>query len=101
MGKFKRGIFNVIHLPWVKAKMSQGVSSALKRRVSSGLKTGRPRRGEAVEDERYVGLTTEGKQIITGHAEGMTVRELARLTGWPKSSVFNFLKRIKDRLVEK
>ena len=98
MGTFRRGPLNIIHAPWVKAKMAEGVSSTLKRRVSAGLVVGRPRRGEAVEDERYVGLTHEGKQIIAGHHEGMTIRELAKLVAWPKSSVHNFLKRNKERL---
>src|SRR3989442_860148 len=98
MGRFRPGIFNLIHDPRIKSKMAQGVSSSLQRRVSNGLKTGRPRRGEAVEDERYVGLTHEGKQIIAGHREGMTIRELAKLVAWPKSSVHNFLKRNKERL---
>jgi len=98
MGKFKRGPLNIIHLPWVKARMAQDVSSSLKRRVAAGLKTGRPRRGEAVEDERYAGLDDAGKQVLAGYREGMTIRELGKLTGWPKSSVYNFLKRNKWRL---
>src|SRR2546427_6352434 len=98
MGKFRPGIFNIIHLPWVKTKMASGVSSSLQRRVANGLKTGRPRRGEAVEDERYAGLDAAGKQVLAGYREGMTIRELGKLTGWPKSSVFNFLKRNKERL---
>jgi len=81
--------------------MAQGVSSSLQRRVANGLKTGRPRRGEAVEDERYVGLDAAGKQVIAGKLEGMSIREVAALVNWPKSSVFNFLTRNKERLVEK
>ena len=96
MGKFKRGPLNVIHLPWVKARMAQGVSSSLQRRVSNGLKTGRPRRGEVVEDERYAGPDAAGKQVIAGRKEGMSVRELAALVNWPKSTVHNFLKRNKE-----
>ena len=98
LGRFKRGIFNVIHDLRVRAKMAQGVSSSLQRRVANGLKTGRPRRGEAVEDERYAGLDAAGKQVLAGYREGMTIRELGKLTGWPKSSVYNFLKRNKWRL---
>src|SRR5437879_8526794 len=93
LGRFKRGIFNVIHDLRVRAKMAQGVSSSLQRRVANGLKTGRPRRGEAVEDERYSGLDAAGKQFIAGRKEGMSVRELAKLVNWPKSTVHNFLKR--------
>jgi len=94
-------VFNIIHDLRARAKMAQGVGNSLQRRVANGLATGRPRRGEAVEDERYVGLTHEGNQIIAGHREGMTIRELAKLVAWPKSSIHNFLKRNKERLVEK
>ena len=98
MGKFKRGPLNIVHLPWVRAKMAQGVASSLQRRVAAGLLVGRPRRGEAVEDERYIGLDAAGRQVIAGKSEGMSVRELSSLVNWPKSSVFNFLKRNQWRL---
>jgi len=90
-------VFNIIHDLRARAKMAQGVSNSLQRRVAAGLRVGRPRRGEAVEDERYAGLTYEGKQIIAGRKEGMSIRELAKLVRWPKSSVHNFLKRNEER----
>src|SRR6266566_8470825 len=98
LGRFKRGILNIVHDPRVRAKMARGVSQRLRRRVTEGLATGRPRRGEAIEDERYKGFTHAGQQVIAGHNEGMSVRELAKLVGWPKSTVGGFLKRNKAGL---
>ncbi len=78
--------------------MARAVSSSLQNRNASGLAVGRRRRGEIAEGEgyrgpkfhssrRYTGLDEDGRQIVKGRREGMSERELARLVGWPASTV--------------
>ena len=114
MGKFQRGWFNVVHLPWVKSKLEAAVKARLLGRVESGLAVGRPRRGEIAEGDgyradrdggwvrhssrRYVGLDRDGEEILKGRREGMTEREIASRVRWPRSTIHSFLMRNKARL---
>ena len=109
MGKFRRGALNIIYDLRAKVKMARAVSSSLKGRKTAGLAIGRPRRGETAEGEsyrgpefrstrRYTGLDEDGRQVVAGHCEGMSERELARLVRWSKSTVHDFLARNRRRL---
>ena len=115
MMRFRRGWANILYQdPRAREKLGAAVRARLAQRVAEGYAVGAPRVGEICEGEprhgkgnraapstrRYVGLDAEGKLALRMRREGATLEDISKTTGWPVSTVWEFLQRRKaeDRL---
>lgn len=110
MSRFRSCWLNILYLrPEVRWKLGQSVRLSLAGRKGRGLAVGAPRVGEVCDGERrhgkgrwvvpstrrYVGLDSEGALALKMRLEGATLKDISAATGWPISTVWQFLERRK------
>ncbi len=110
MPRFRSRWLNILYLrPELRWKLGQSVRLSLARRKARGLAVGAPRIGEVCDGERrhgkghwavpssrqYVGLDPKGTLALKMRQEGATLKDISAATGWPISTVWQFLERRK------
>lgn len=108
--RFRSRWENILYTePWLRQKLGDSVRSSLERRAAEGLAIGPPRVGEISVGEprrgkgkwaipstrRYVGLDRVGEMALKMRLEGARLKDIAMATGWPISTVWQFLQRRK------